>query len=375
MSRIQEIVSQLQAVAANPKKAVEDYKKETGKGAVGIVYVYAPDEIFHAAGYLPVGLWGAHRPVNKARAYLPPFACSIMQEVMELECEGAYDILTAAVFSVPCDTLKCMSQMWKGKCPSITFAHPQNRRLEAANEYLATEYAIVKEKFEAIIGAKISDESLNQSIAIYNANRRIMREFSTTAAAYPQIIDPIARHAVIKSRFFMEKSKHTALVQELLAELKKQPPQPWTGKKVVLSGIMAEPDELLQIFKDLNLAVAADDLAQEDRQYRIDVPEVAGRGPLYRLAKWWQDLDGCSLAADPSKYRFQMLDKMVKKTQADGVILCQMKFCDPEEFDYPLLYTELDKAGIPNLMIEVDMEARSFEQIRTRVQTFTDIFR
>jgi benzoyl-CoA reductase/2-hydroxyglutaryl-CoA dehydratase subunit BcrC/BadD/HgdB len=50
-----------------------------------------------------------------------------------------------------------------------------------------------------------------------------------------------------------------------------------------------------------------------------------------------------------------------------------MKFCDPEEFDYPLLYPELDKAGIPNLMIEVDLEARSFEQIKTRVQTFRDI--
>jgi benzoyl-CoA reductase/2-hydroxyglutaryl-CoA dehydratase subunit BcrC/BadD/HgdB len=70
-----------------------------------------------------------------------------------------------------------------------------------------------------------------------------------------------------------------------------------------------------------------------------------------------------------------MLEKMVKKQQADGVVLCQMKFCDPEEFDYPLLYADLDKAGIPNLMIEVDLEARSFEQIRTRVQTFSDIFR
>lgn len=59
MSRIDEITGQLQYVASHPKEAIEQHKKETGKGAVGIIYVYGPEEIIHAAGSLPVGLWGA----------------------------------------------------------------------------------------------------------------------------------------------------------------------------------------------------------------------------------------------------------------------------------------------------------------------------
>ena len=56
MGRIEAIISQLNTIAENPAKAIEDYKKATGKGAVGVMPLYVPEEIIHAAGYLPVGM-------------------------------------------------------------------------------------------------------------------------------------------------------------------------------------------------------------------------------------------------------------------------------------------------------------------------------
>lgn len=371
MSRIETIINELSAIANNPKKAMEDFKAETGKGAVGVMPVYAPEELIHAAGFLPVGIWGGQKSISKARAYLPPFACSIMQSVMEMQLEGAYDDLQAVLFSVPCDTLKCLSQKWKGTSPVIVFTHPQNRKIEAANAFLAEEFRLVREKLERILGTDISDEAITNSIEVYNENRKAMREFSDLAAEYPQVIDPIKRHAVMKSRHFMEKSKHTAMVNELIAEIKAMPIEPWTGKKVILTGITAEPNEVLEIFKENGLAVVADDLAQESRQFRLDVPE--GTDPLYRLAKWWQDFDGCALATDAKKPRGQMLIDMVKKYNADAVVVCMMKFCDPEEFDYPIYYAQLEEAGIKNLYIEIDQEATAFEQVKTRVQSFCEM--
>ena len=130
MRTAKEIINEFKAIADNPRKAMDDYKKETGKGAVGIMPVYCPEEIVHAAGYLPIGMWGAQKKqISKARTYLPPFACSIMQSVMELQLEGVYDDLEAVIFSVPCDTLKCMSQKWNRPVPAIVFTHPQNRKI------------------------------------------------------------------------------------------------------------------------------------------------------------------------------------------------------------------------------------------------------
>ena len=88
---------------------------------------------------------------------------------------------------------------------------------------------------------------------------------------------------------------------------------------------------------------------------------------------------------------FKAVSEGVKEFQAicvvggrDGVLtgyaapcgVCRqvmMEFCDPEEFDYPIYYQELENADIRNLMIEVDQESTAFEQIRTRLQTFKEI--
>ena len=50
-----------------------------------------------------------------------------------------------------------------------------------------------------------------------------------------------------------------------------------------------------------------------------------------------------------------------------------MKFCDPEEYDYPVVKDDFDAADIPNLYIEVEQESSNAEQIRTRVQTFVEM--
>lgn len=368
---VKALLEQFKAIAGDPKKAVADHLAETGKGAIGMMPIYAPEELVHATGFLPVGLWGGSRPVTKARAYLPPFACSVMQQVMELECEGAYDDLAAVVFSVPCDTLKCMSQKWKGTSPVLVFTHPQNRGLEAANRFLEREYAILKEKLENVTGVKITNAALEHSIQVYNENRAVMREFSVLAAQYPQVISAVDRHAVFKSRLFLEKSRHTALVKQLMEAVRAAEPQPWTGKKVVVTGILLEPNGLLELFDQLGLAIVADDLAQESRQIRVDVPE-GDEAPLYRLARVWQKMYGCSVATDIQKQRGPMLLDMVRKTGADAIVVAMMKFCDPEEWDYPIYYKQFEAQGVRNLMIEVDQESTSFEQIHTRLQSLVE---
>ena len=374
MRTAKEIINEFKAIADNPRKAMDDYKKETGKGAVGIMPVYCPEEIVHAAGYLPIGMWGAQKKqISKARTYLPPFACSIMQSVMELQLEGVYDDLDAVIFSVPCDTLKCMSQKWNRPVPAIVFTHPQNRKIakDAANVFAREEFNIVKEKLEDILDVHISNKAIKNSIAVYNENRAACREFSDVAAEYAAVVTPSDRHAVIKARWFMEKSRHTALVKELIAALKAEPAPEFKGKKIIVTGIQVEPYDVLDIFQENGFAIVADDLAQETRNFRQDVPD--DDDALMALARAWNEFDGCSLATDANKPKGQMIIDAVKKYGADAVVVCMMKFCDPEEFDYPILLQEFEAAGVKNLYIEVDQESTAFEQVKTRIQTFAEI--
>jgi benzoyl-CoA reductase/2-hydroxyglutaryl-CoA dehydratase subunit BcrC/BadD/HgdB len=169
----------------------------------------------------------------------------------------------------------------------------------------------------------------------------------------------------------MEKSEHTKLVKVLISEAQKMSAEKWLGKKVLLSGILADSEDLLSILAENNIAVVADDLAQETRQFRYDVPE--GKDALDRLARLWSVFEGCSLAYDPEKKRGAIIVEEIKKKEIDGVIFCMMKFCDPEEYDYPLVKKAVEEAGVPTLYLEIDQQTKNNEQVRTRVQTFSEM--
>lgn len=366
----EEIIQLLTEAAAHPARTVKETCQKTGKRAVGCVPPYVPEELIQAAGCIPVGLWGGQVELRRVRTYLPAFACSIMQSIVELAASGAYDDLAAVVTPSPCDTLKCIGQKWKGKAPCIQFTHPMNRRLDCAKEYLVSEYRLIQNKLEAILDHPISEEAVSESILLYNRYRSVMRTFTMVAADYPQTITPTVRHSILKAAWFMDKEFYTSLVENLTHELRKGRPEAWDGKRVVLSGITFEPEELLKILEFYHLSVAGDDLAQESRQFRTDAPWA--RTPLESLAMQWQEREGCSLAFDPYKGRVRLLLDIARSTKADGLILGLMKFCDPEEYDVPILMEAFKEARIPLLVVEIDQQTRAYEQIMTRIQSFAE---
>lgn len=373
MSSFETILSQMKDVIKNPGAVVKSYKKR-GVKVVGCFPVYSPEEIIHAAGMFPMGIWGGSTEIELSKQYLPAFACSIMQSSLEYGLKGNYNDLSAVIIPGMCDTLICMGQNWKVAVPQVEYislVHPQNRKLEAGIVYLKSEYNNIKKRLEEISGTEITDEKLNKSIQIYNEHRKTMRDFVEVAAEYPNIITPINRNAVIKSAFFMEKSEHTRLVKGLISEILKNSAEKWSGKKVLLSGIIADSEDLLSILAENNIAVVADDLAQETRQFRFDVPE--GTDGIDRLARFWSIFEGCSLAYDPEKKRGAIMVQEIEKKKIDGVIFCMMKFCDPEEYDYPIMKKEVEATGVPTLYLEIDQQMKNNEQARTRIQTFAEM--
>ncbi len=367
---INQIINYLTQIADSPDKAVKESCERNHKNAVGWVAPYAPEEIIYAANCIPVGLWGGEVELRKARTYLPAFACSIMQSVMEYETRGTYDILKAVLIPAMCDTLKCFGQKWKGACPAIPFVYPQNRRVKSAELFLENEYRSITKKLEDILNVDITEEALRESIILYNDYRLAMREFTEIAAMHTTTISPTVRHQIIKASYFMDKKEYLCYLRELNEKLRLQPVEQSKNKRVIVSGIMLEPKGILSHFEALGIDVVGDDLAQESRQFRTDVP-FAGDA-LKSLARQWVNHNACSLAFDPYKQRIQHLVDLAHHFKADGVVLALMKFCDPEEYDVPIIMSRMKEENIPLLVIEVDQQATTFEQINTRLQGFVE---
>lgn len=374
MSNINSKIAFLERIANNPAESVAEFKLKTKNAVVGCFPVYTPEEIVHAAGMLPVGIWGGNINLNLSKEYFPAFCCSIMQSCMELGLRGSFKDLSAVIIPGMCDTLICVGQNWKRAIkdvPFISLVHPQNRKIAAGVEYLISEYKNIKSKIEEIRGKEITEEELINSIEIYNEHRKTMRDFVMLAASKPNTIDNYSRNVVIKSGYFMRKEDHTAKVKEINEILKSLPEEKYQGKKVLVTGIILDSKEILDIFEENNLRIVADDLAHESRQFRTDVPE--GGSAIERLAKQWSNIEGCSLAYDPKKIRGYKISSEVKEKGIDGVVFAMMKFCDPEEYDYPVVKKDIEKESIPTTFIEVDQQSKSFEQIRTRIQTFAEM--
>ena len=364
----------LKSACDNPRAQLDRYLAE-GKKVVGCFPPYTPEELVHASGMIPMGLWGGKTEFKLATSYLPAFACPIMQADLEFGLGGVYKGLSAVIIPAICDTLRCMTQNWRfgvPEIPMIPIVYPQNRKHPASIDYLMSEYENVCTMLTTITGQMIKEKTLAATILIYNEHNAAMREFSSVANEHLDIITPAVRHTVMKSAWFFEKAEHTAIVKDIIEGLKALPVYEHKGPKVVLTGIACEPEKLLEVFAEYGIAVVGDDLAQESRQYRTDTPEKGG-GAFKRLALQWMNRTGCSLIHEDGKPRGPMLVGMCQKTGAGGVINSLMKFCDPEEYDQPYFVRDLKAAGFPCLTFEIDQQDEGIEQVRTRLQTFAEL--
>ncbi|MDR2089244.1 MAG: 2-hydroxyacyl-CoA dehydratase family protein [Clostridiales Family XIII bacterium] len=376
MTQPEELLKTLSDIAHDPGARLAACLAE-GRKAVGVFPYYVPEELAYAAGFLPFGIWGAQGTVREAGRYFPAFYCSIARTGLDLALRGKLDGLSAVIMPSVCDTLRPFTQNFKSAKPDIPFlflAHPQNRKEDFGVAYTISEYRRVKAELEAVADKKITDEAIRGAIRVYNENRAARREFVRLAGAHPEAVSPAGRAAALKSAYFMDKAAHTELLSRLNDSLRALPSVAWTGVKVVTSGILADGDNLLDLFERHGIAIAADDIAHESRSFRTDASETGD--PLESLARQFAAQTDDPLLYEPDlAHRGAHLVELVETAGARGVVFIMMQFCDPEELDYPNVKNALDKAGIPSVAIGYDRQMRDFGQAGTSLEAFADMLK
>ena len=367
-----ELFEQFHEIASSPAAQLRKYTSE-GRKAVLTAPVYTPEEIIHSMGAVPMAAWGADIEINDAKKYFPAFICSVMQTILELGIKGTYRGVSAIVIPSLCDSLKCLGENWKYAVPDIPFipmTYPQNRKPDYAADFLRAGYERVIGDLEKYLGTTFDDASLAESVKVYNEHNAVMREFADCCSRYPGI-SARQRSDVFKSAGFMLKEEHTALVRELLAALEREPEAASNKHRIVVSGILADSPSLLDIIDENDLQIVWDDVAAQSRQYRTDVPEEGTA--LDSLIMKFRNMDNCSVLYDVQKKRVDLIPEKALEYGAKGVLIVMTKFCDPEEFDYPLIRKACADKGIYVVMAEVDRQMINYEQARTMIESFAEM--
>jgi benzoyl-CoA reductase/2-hydroxyglutaryl-CoA dehydratase subunit BcrC/BadD/HgdB len=70
--------------------------------------------------------------------------------------------------------------------------------------------------------------------------------------------------------------------------------------------------------------------------------------------------------------RLHFLRQLLPKIGAQGLVVCEQSFCDPDEFESPSLEKAAEDVGIPSLRLPLDPELSDRGRLEGRLQTFLE---
>jgi benzoyl-CoA reductase subunit C len=360
--------------------AVQRWKDaKPGRKAIGYMPIYVPREIVHAAGMLPVGIFGGgdQLEVIQGDAYYQSYICRIPRSTLELGLTGRLDCLDGMLFPSICDVIRNLSGMWQilFKDKYVRYLDvPQNYDDAIGGEFYMREMTVLRNDLSVLGDLEITDDALRASIAVYNENRRALRELYAYRAQKPWQAPTSEVYLLLRAGCVLPPEEHTVLVRQYLAEAEKQERPRRDNARIVLTGAFCEQPPL-GLIKSIEMAgcyIVEDDFMLAMRWLLDDVP-VTG-DPLAELSKAFLHRS----ASTASKYdekkedKGQFLLRQVKRNGAEGVIFAAPSFCDPALLERPMLQDVLAKHKVPHTAFKYAENTGQMAPIREQAGTFAD---
>ena len=376
----EQIVERSRELVAQPLGAVaERWKAEhPGGRAVAAYPVWAPAELIHAAGMLPLSLLGGGTSVEltHADARFQSFVCSIAKSTLELGFQGQVKGVDGLVFSNICDVARNLSSIYQRNFPGtfVEYLHlPQNSTSPAVVEYAAAELRRLAAAFGDAFGLVVSPTALAKSIEVYDALRARLRALYAWRIAEPHKLSTVELYTVVRACTLVPPEESIGWLDVLLADLPHRAARARDRLRVVVEGAFCEqpPLGLLEVLEEAGCYVVEDDLLLGWRWFTA---EVAGAGdPFERLgAAYVNQAVPSSTRHESRQHRSVGLIEKVRRAKADAVVFMPAKFCEPALFDYVLMKQGLEREGIPHLLVEFEEKMWTFERTRNEIETFVE---
>jgi benzoyl-CoA reductase subunit C len=359
---------------------VRDWKDaQPGRKAIGYMPIYVPREIVHAAGMLPVGIFGGgdQLEVIQGDAYYQSYICRIPRSTIELGVTGRLDCLDGMLFPSICDVIRNLSGMWqimfKGKYVRY-FDVPQNFEDGVGGAFYRTELESLRDDLAALAGRAVTDDDLRASIAVYNDNRRAIADLYALRARKPWQAPTSEVYLVVRAGTILPPEQHTQLVREYVAAAAAESRPKRDNARVVVNGAFCEQPPL-GLIKSIEMAgcyIVDDDFHLVTRWITQDVP-VDG-DPLGALSRAFlhHSVSTSSMYTPKREDKGRFLVESVRSTGAEGVVFAMPSFCDPALLERPMLQDALTRHGIPFTAFKYAENTGQMAPIREQAGTFAD---
>ena len=359
----------MQLAIPRRSEIIREHQKKGGSIAA-VFPIHYSRALLRTFNFLPVEVWGPPGIGGTHGAvHLQPYVCSIVHNAISFL--GTNGLEVAEVFIVPhaCDSLQGLGSILidfvKPRQAVLPLYLPRGRRTSDLT-FLAEELHSMYEDLAHITGCLPTDDDLMDRVGIEEKADRLLCELHRQRQNLP-LTDRMF-YRLIRCREYLPAERFIELAEQALDgtdHVKEKGRIP-----ILLSGILLEPMCTLDTLSEAGAVVVADDLACCGRRL---YPAGKSDQPFTRMAERIVYGPPDSTRGDPIESRCAHLLKLVQSSGARGVVFYEVKFCEPELFDLPLLRKALTEAGIPSITVEVDINEELPQRLFTRLEAFVEM--
>ncbi len=363
-------------------KELLDAKAE-GRKVIGTFCVFVPEELVLAVDAVYVGLCaGAELGFEEAEKFLPRNTCSLIKSAFGFKLAKVCPYIEATDLIVgenTCDGKKKAYESYKDLVGNLYVMDLPQMKSAEGKALLKAEYKKFALKLEELTGKKITIESLKKGIEIVNNKRKAMQRLSALRSANPLPISGLDALLANQVFFYDDPVRFTNSVNVICDELEKRIKEgngvfTKNTPRILISGCpMAVPNwKLPFIIETSNAAIVGEEMCTGERgtQNLVTTKGNTIDELIDNIVDRYFKID-CAIFT-PNQSRLDHIKKMVKEYHADGVLHYGLQFCQPYQMESKVLEKELEKAGIPTLLIETDYSQEDAGQIKTRIDAFIE---
>ncbi len=349
------------------RKEIARRMRQEGRRIAAVLPIHYPRPLLRVYGFHPMEVWGPPRVKSQeGDRHFQAYACAIVRNATSFLLEGGLDVTDVLLIPHTCDALQGMAsvvgEFIKPRQRVLTIYHPRGRRASDLSFYI-DELNRLAGELEALTGTKPNEGDWLDAIRIEaDADAALAALYANRAAL---ALTDREFYTVVRAREYLPAEDFTSLTGSIARNERPVP----GGIPLMISGIVSEPMELFDQISAMGGRIVADDLACG---YRRVYPTVGNGAPIERIARSILDAPPDPTRSTPIDVRCSDLTRRMAESGARGLLVYDVKFCEPELFDLPRMAEYLSAAGYPMTHVEHELGGSISQQILTRIEAFLE---
>jgi benzoyl-CoA reductase/2-hydroxyglutaryl-CoA dehydratase subunit BcrC/BadD/HgdB len=353
------------------KEYLLQQKEKHGRHLFGVFPAQYPREILWALNALPVEIWDPPLEVSHANGHLQPYICSVVRLGLELILQGHGKMLDGFLFPHTCDSIQNLASIVNDYLglskPCYFFYHPKAPYRPSSRVFYSQQLKDLASSLEGQLGPVDPRElrkrvEQGREIAACLGELYRLREEGKLRTSNQEF------YQVIRQGEYLHPDDFLPLLHEFLESSRRES---MAGPRLILSGVLPNPPEILTLLDELGVMVADDDLLSCGR--RLLLTPSHAEDPFEALTESYFSMAPCTTKDSPMEERIAYLSNKIKRSGAKGVIFWMVKFCEPELFDVPQVMEGLKREGVAILVLDTELNQGLSGQMRTRVEAFVEM--